>query len=75
VEPGKRGRRRGEPQLYNEATTCRSFCFPPALLQALTRDANTRNLHGDTKYWRDARVVVDILAKHYGIDVSPDTGS
>ncbi len=73
-EQRKRGRKPGEPQLYNETTLCRSFCLTPAVIAALRRDMNTRNLIEDTVDWSLGRVAMDILSRHYGLDISRNGG-
>lgn len=65
----KRGRQKGEAQLYAEVTVPTTVNLPPSLKKRVIREMNYRNQSGDTSYWTYARVVVDILANHFGLDL------
>lgn len=67
-------KRRGAPTLYAERTVSTTFSIAPAIRQRLMREVNYRNSSEDTKYWTESKIVVEVLAKHFGLDLT-NTGS
>lgn len=63
-------RRVGRPARYGEATVMRPVYYPPVLLAKLREEAAWRAARaGNPDEWNVSRLVVDICAKHFGIEL------
>lgn len=64
-------RRRGRPTRYGVRATQRAIYLPPGLKETVEHEARVRNVRDATNAWNFSSVVVDIVARHFGMDFVP----